>query len=560
MNFWSPKTLRSLVLPGGIFLLAASVVFRGAFGTIPAAAVVFSFYAVFAAGMLLAWRFHSSRILFALATLFLGHRALEFFSSGRIASAGPGRIALEAVAFLLPLNFVAFSVFRERGLVFPAILPRLALLFFESVFVAIICRPGETIAPGFLHPRFLGHFSGTPLPTLAVLAFAAAFGTLLVRFLLYRQPTESGLLWALMAAFLSFQAGAVGPAATAYAATAGLILISSIIENSYFLAYHDELTTLPARRAFNDALFHLEEPYAVAVVDIDHFKKIQRHLRPRDRRPGLAHGGGQTRRRHRRGPRLSRGRRGIFHPVSGEDGQRRDASPGAAALRNRSFHFPRARRTGAPPRSGSERQAGRQVRQSRARILAARIFAARTGEALNAGPRRAVLPRPEGQPGTARLSDGTPSTEISVTVSIGVAEPKARIRAVEDVIQAADQALYRAKQSGRNRVEFCVHRSRGQAQAQHRLKRKLVCDDQPDDPRELGNRREDIRAAGPVRRSNSQPPYAAHPTEAGRCRPPHRETRASRICHPASAGPASRSLRISSCPSLYASACPGQAM
>ena len=54
----------------------------------------------------------------------------------------------------------------------------------------------------------------------------------------------------------------------------GLILISSIIENSYFLAYHDELTTLPARRAFNDALFHLEEPYAVAVVDIDHFKKF----------------------------------------------------------------------------------------------------------------------------------------------------------------------------------------------------------------------------------------------------------------------------------------------
>ena len=80
MNFWSPKTLKSLVLPGGIFLLAASVVFRGAFGPIPSAAVVFSFYAVFAAGILLAWRFHSSRILFALATLFLGSpRAGIFF-------------------------------------------------------------------------------------------------------------------------------------------------------------------------------------------------------------------------------------------------------------------------------------------------------------------------------------------------------------------------------------------------------------------------------------------------------------------------------------------------
>jgi GGDEF domain-containing protein len=43
---------------------------------------------------------------------------------------------------------------------------------------------------------------------------------------------------------------------------------------------------------------------------------------------------------------------------------------------------------------------------------------------------------------------------ISVTVSIGAAEPNARFRSIEHVIQAADQALYRAKQSGRNRVEL----------------------------------------------------------------------------------------------------------
>ena len=39
-------------------------------------------------------------------------------------------------------------------------------------------------------------------------------------------------------------------------------------------------------------------------------------------------------------------------------------------------------------------------------------------------------------------------------VSIGAAEPTARFRSVEQVIQAADQALYRAKQAGRNRVEL----------------------------------------------------------------------------------------------------------
>lgn len=451
MNFWSPKTLKSLVLPGGIFLLAASVVFRGAFGPIPSAAVVFSFYAVFAAGILLAWRFHSSRILFALATLFLGHRALDFFSSGRIASAGPGRIALEAVAFLLPLNFVAFSVFRERGLVFPAILPRLALLFFESVFVAIICRPGEIIAPGFLHPRFLGHLSGTPIPTLAVLAFAAAFGILLVRFLLYRQPTESGLLWALVAAFLSLQAGAVGPAATAYAATAGLILISSIIENSYLLAYHDELTTLPARRAFNDALFHLEEPYAVAVVDIDHFKKFN---------DTYGHETGDQVLRMVAGKLAGITGGGRAYRVGGEEFSilfpgktAKDALPHLELLRSVIEVSTFRVRADKERRSGARRETSPSLdnRQQEAQAQTFRGQERRSAE-RRAEARRATAARRRTQP--TRLSDETANGEISVTVSIGVAEPKARIREVEDVIRAADQALYRAKQAGRNRVEF----------------------------------------------------------------------------------------------------------
>jgi diguanylate cyclase len=41
-----------------------------------------------------------------------------------------------------------------------------------------------------------------------------------------------------------------------------------------------------------------------------------------------------------------------------------------------------------------------------------------------------------------------------VTVSIGVAEPSTRYRQPEQVINAADQALYLAKSNGRNRVEL----------------------------------------------------------------------------------------------------------
>src|SRR2546428_3127529 len=148
------------------------------------------------------------------------------------------------------------------------------MFFFESVSVAFICRPGETTAPAFLHPAFWGRHLWSPVSQLPVLAFVASFGSLLTRFRLYRKPVESGLLWSLAEAFLSLEQWGTGRTATGYMGAAGLILVSSIVENSYLLAYHDELTGLRARRAFNDALLRLEKPYAIAAVDIDHFKSF----------------------------------------------------------------------------------------------------------------------------------------------------------------------------------------------------------------------------------------------------------------------------------------------
>jgi hypothetical protein len=130
LGFGSKETLKSVFVPGGILLLTAVALLAGGFLSISAAAVDFYYYAVFGAGLLLAWRFHSSRVLFALITLLLAHRAIQFFSGGRIASLGPGRIAFETSAFLLPITFIVLSVVRERGLTISAIAPRLFFLFF----------------------------------------------------------------------------------------------------------------------------------------------------------------------------------------------------------------------------------------------------------------------------------------------------------------------------------------------------------------------------------------------------------------------------------------------
>jgi GGDEF domain-containing protein len=103
-------------------------------------------------------------------------------------------------------------------------------------------------------------------------------------------------------------------------------------------------------------------------------------------------------------------------------------------------------------RAGDSRNEGSQSQDSGGQDAQAQEF--RNQERRNAErrarSRRPPSPRKRPRPVAAE----TANQQISVTVSVGAAEPSGRHRSVEQVIQAADQALYRAKQSGRNRVEL----------------------------------------------------------------------------------------------------------
>jgi diguanylate cyclase (GGDEF)-like protein len=59
--------------------------------------------------------------------------------------------------------------------------------------------------------------------------------------------------------------------------------------------------------------------------------------------------------------------------------------------------------------------------------------------------------RPHKKPETPKPA-GSPLKKTSVTVSIGIAERNAHHSQPIQVIQAADRALYRAKEGGRNRL------------------------------------------------------------------------------------------------------------
>jgi GGDEF domain-containing protein len=411
--------MKSLLMPGIWILGAAWLLHTGLI--VPGQGVVtFAFYAALVAGLLVAWRFHSSRIFFALLVLFLAERAVSYFSGGHFAgqpAAATSRTVVAAVGVLVPLDFVLLSFQREKGFVFSSFAPTVLVLFVESVMVAALCRP-EAMAPA---ARVRHH---TPeLPFAVIIMFSAAGLVLVMRFLLFRKPAESGLLWALAATFLALRFGGAGRIGTGYFAAAGVVLAVSMVETSYLLAYHDELTTLPSRRAFHEAMVRLEAPYAIAMVDIDHFKRC--------------------------------------NDTYGHD-------VGDEVLRLVASRLARVGGGGQAFRCGGEEFAVLFAGKTSAEVLEhleelrARVEA--SSFRLRGGDRRAEPRGPDRRNGRrvghrireiARASAGS---EIAVTVSIGVAGAGSAGAFVDEVIKAADQALYRAKSAGRNRVETATSR------------------------------------------------------------------------------------------------------
>ena len=237
-------------MPGGLLLALVVALVNSPLFVLVVPSLPFYYTAVFVAGLLLAWRFNSSRVVFSLLVLLLAHRAIDFFAAGQLSGpihGGPGRMAVTLSALLIPLNFVAFAATRERGLSVVGVLPRSVLVFLESVVFAVLCRPENS--PGNLKTS-----NGSVLPMWVWLSFAATAAVLGWRFFKTRKPIEPGFAWCVAAVFLWLEFAPVGKMSDAYVATAALILGTSLIETSYVLAYHDELTGIRGRRAFNESL------------------------------------------------------------------------------------------------------------------------------------------------------------------------------------------------------------------------------------------------------------------------------------------------------------------
>jgi GGDEF domain-containing protein len=309
---------------------------------------------------------------------------------------------------LLPASFAVLAFVGERGVLSAVGMRRLAILTALVVVVLVLwllsaAYPESTARALDLAllpaPILTSIPLGQPATLVALMAIAALVGRIL-----WRPDAESrGFLWAAIGSVVAASAGPAGGRATLYLASAGLVLVVAMVESAYAMAYRDELTGLPARRALNDALQRVDGMYTVAMVDVDHFKK--------------------------------------FNDTHGHD-------VGDQVLRMVAGRLARVDGGGRAFRYGGEEFAvlfpGKTVEECAPHLESLRAAVA------NATFTKRSRDRPKRKPKSPRAR-GASAKELAVTVSIGASQARGSALP-DDVVKAADKALYRAKEGGRNRV------------------------------------------------------------------------------------------------------------
>ncbi|MDD2850645.1 MAG: GGDEF domain-containing protein [Desulfuromonadaceae bacterium] len=364
-------------------------------------------YLVTVLGAFLSIHFHRGRPLLALLLLIISYWAFHTYLLGKDLEYTLSE-TYQAFVFLVPLDIALIALMRERGAFSPVGRARFTFLvvqggiaywFFRYNFVSVIPYLAADFGmPGMVTPALF------PQPALV---FGTICFILTAALALRRQtPIEAGLCGALIAFYIACNR-ITSPQEHALFSTAGaLILMLSVLRDSYNMAFRDEMTGLRSRRSLNESLSGLGRKYAIAMLDVDHFKNFN---------DTYGHDTGDQVLKMVASKMMAVGCGGKAFRYGGEEftilfpgRQTADVIPELENIRGAIADYRMAIRDATRPKDS---KAGKVQR------------------------------------GTKRESGS-----ISVTISIGVADRSEILTTPEDVLKAADKALYKAKNKGRNMV------------------------------------------------------------------------------------------------------------
>ena len=228
-------------------------------------------YIVLTFGLIFGWYFASSRMILSLLVLALADQALVLFPTTGADRSAVNQTILAVTAFLVPLNLLAFSILKEDSLSTLRGVTRVVLVLVQPFLLLWLCLPDHhDLASSFTREYIPSLYTEwTPIPQPALFAFATAMLLHFIRFALHRDPLEGGAIWALFAVFVAYHTSRYGWQPTNFFMAAGLILFVTLLQSFYQRTYRDELTGIPGRLAYAEAIGQLGKRFSVAVISID---------------------------------------------------------------------------------------------------------------------------------------------------------------------------------------------------------------------------------------------------------------------------------------------------
>lgn len=373
--------------------------------------IQYAVYFIFSVGFILSIFFNKSKVflmLLLLSLLYIITNPVFHGFRNRASYFFPSTI----IIFIIAINIIIFSFYRERGIFTAWGLRRIFLIVLQIFIIYIVSKNNilnEKVL-NFLNTNFLQldvMVNYSSISNLLLLLWFTSFVIILIRL---NHAEDYAFLFMIIHLFVvmfsikSYREVFI----LKYTLLSGLVLDIALIKDFYSMAYLDELTGLPARRALREELLKLGNNYSIAMLDIDFFKKFN---------DKYGHDIGDQ----------------VLQMVAL---MMKKTKGGAKVFRYGGEEF-----TILFSSKGVEEAAVYldELRES----IANRPFTVRSKNRPKNKPEKDVI---------NKSSEGI--EKVKITVSIGVAEKKNNHKNANEVIKEADNALYKAKEKGRNCVIY----------------------------------------------------------------------------------------------------------
>lgn len=364
--------------------------------------------------------YRRQRELFLMVTVYIAYFLLDtqtdyYRDNGKVRE--DAAVVFHLVCLLLPLLFGLFAAWQERTHLFQDMVARFAvLLAFGSVALGLEQSYPQALLMWLSEIRWPAlHGAWMSLIQLSYPVFISAFLLLAWQYWRKPRPLHAAQLVGLLGVFWMLPKTFILPFTLNIMCSQVMLMIAAAVAHeAYQMAFRDELTGLPGRRALNERMQRLGRNYVLAMSDVDHFKK--------------------------------------FNDTHGHD-------VGDQVLRLVASKLSKISGGGRAYRYGGEEFAlvfaGKTLEECMPHLEVIRESIA----SYNIQLRNQESRPQDDQQGRQRRS-GSGASSVSVTVSIGVAE-RLEQRTPEEVLKSADQALYSAKGAGRNCVMAFGQNRRG---------------------------------------------------------------------------------------------------